>query len=90
MEEYKVKIENNEELKYCKWYEKGKRMNKNELMLRKMTKETQKKILKKENRVKLPIVIIIARWSRRSGKNNCGRKYHKTIKQRRKMYIQPT
>ena len=38
MEEYKVKIENNEELKYCKWYEKGKWMNKNELMLRKMTK----------------------------------------------------
>jgi len=59
MEEYKVKIEDNEELKYCKWYEKGKWMNKKELMLRKMTKETQKKILKKENREKLPILIII-------------------------------
>src|SRR5947199_5688063 len=59
MEEYKVKIENTEELKYCKWYEKGKWMNKKELMLRKMTKKTQKKILKKENREKLPILIII-------------------------------
>src|SRR5204863_6003473 len=39
--------------------EKGKWMNKKELMLRKMTKETQKKILKKENREKLPILIII-------------------------------
>jgi len=59
MEEYKIKIENKEELKYCKWYEKGRWMNKNELMLRKMTKETQKKIIKKENRIKLPILIII-------------------------------
>ena len=59
MKEYKIKETSSEKLQIVKWYESGVWMNKNELMLRKITKTTHQEVLQKERRKQLPILIVI-------------------------------